>query len=184
MNPVVPKMCNCSFTRDHKKTTCGSDKQFILQCQDRLLDSVNSTLKLSQQWNGVIAKGKEYLARFSNLLLESEQLDPSTFASSLQSEQDALLMNASGKRGTLLLDVQSSLFSLQRKLVSIQQKANDAIRTVEQDIDCCFALNLQRCTKAGLLHPLEPVFKTLTMVDIHRLLQRVHDELRQELMLR
>lgn len=77
---VPATQCTCHFIHNGQRTTCNAEEKYLLQFEDRLVDAINLQAELATAWTDIVARGQEYLARYSNLILETEQLDSATFA--------------------------------------------------------------------------------------------------------
>lgn len=191
--------CTCHFTRANQRTNCNAESTFLRNFEDRIVGAINGSAELLTEWTSIVTRGKEYLTRFANLLLESEQLEPEVFAETMAETHEPLggggihrtstwsvpLRDLStGKRAQVLAAIQQDLFGIHDRLAALQRRRAATVRLLAEDVDCCLALELQGCLKPGVLRTTDPVFKTLGLVDFYRLLAKISAMYEQELVLK
>ena len=190
--------CTCHFTRAHRRTNCNAESAFLRNFEDRIVGAINGSAELLTEWAAIVTRGKEYLTRFANLLLESEQLEPAVFAETMAETHGPLSGNgsqcrsvsvtlrdlSSGKRAQILAAIQQDLFGIHDRLAALQRRRAAAVRLLAEDVDCCLALELQGCLKPGVLRTTDPIFKTLGLIDFYRLLAKISAMYEQELVLK
>jgi len=185
------RSCKCRFTLRGNPTTCNAETTYLQKFEDRATQAINDSVRFVQQWSDIVLRGKEYIARFANLLLESEQLEQGTLMNATTATMASeSVFNASlpelsrGKRSGVLAGIQQDLMSLHDRLTSVQHRRLSSLQRLAEDVDICHALELQRCTKNGVIRATDPIFKTLGIIDIHRMLAQIGSMYSQELLLK
>jgi hypothetical protein len=196
--------CDCSLWLCGRRTTCNVAAPRLAGIEDRVLRALNDVNRRRQEWSAVVASGQAHLTRFANLLLQSEQLSPDTFAaafdhgaarsaagggavwrSSVSSGGlSTVLHDATAKRGVLLARIQADLLNVHDHLVSLHQRYASTVSQVAEDAICCQALQLQACKKSGWRPADFPMFKTLRLGDLSGMLNRIDKMYEQELVLK